>query len=358
MKSKNLYIKSVRLVENGKFCVGTKGSKEMVYPSFMTGGSWNRIYATGQNIKRNIIEAMGLDEFNEKNGINNKIEVRYKLDGKGKKKNVKEHILVSSCDAHDSKLLLGGYMLADKAADKIKRSSPFSIGGFHPLHPELASTTVTDMVFSNKDSTIILEDGQDEYVEEEAIQKLIDMGQEDSVAKLTRTKFNPDSIKKANGIYNNIVEINLERLFRVFYDPFESEIKKEDLERFRTNGMWIEEKENVFRLKDKHILEIVDLIVHGLISFKFGTNQSVSLTALHPLAVAISNDASELGEMIGVEYDGQKIIPYVDNLNGGLFLHRGIGALKIQRPEGAQGIKEAKQHLKTKILDYYGIHQS
>jgi hypothetical protein len=205
---------------------------------------------------------------------------------------------------YDNQIDLSWLLSSYNRKPKHSRTSPFSCSDFLPLHPELTRVG-----------------GNGEYA-------------------------------KASGVYKTDVVIDLQKLFRVDFD----EIKKEDLlDDFKTDR-WVEDGLG-FKLQDKYILELVDYIVKGFIKFKFKSDQKVSMSGQYPLAIAIANEPSELGEMIGVSFDDLSILTRIDDdVNDGLFTHPSISTvLMLPSFDESKGILEAEKYLKTKILNYYGL---
>lgn len=122
MNTPFIYLRGLRRVEHTVFAVND-GQKFYYDPQF----GHRMAYSSGQQVKRSIIEALGLPFA--------AITFNWEINKKDNKASQKEPH--SPCDPTFADQLLGGYMKAESGAMTVKRRSPLSISAMRPLHPLL-----------------------------------------------------------------------------------------------------------------------------------------------------------------------------------------------------------------------------
>lgn len=301
-----IYIRGLRHVEHTVFAV-TDGQKSYYDPQF------NRkiAYSSGQQVKRSIIEALGLPYA--------ALTFNWEIDRNSQEPSQKE--VHSPCDPSFADQLLGGYMNAPKDSFVIKRRSPLSISAMTPLHPLLAGIESENLTFdrtSNPENhNINVYWGKNKKREELLSDDELDNWLTTNQRILPNRSYIQDQ-KRVTGLFTYDIAIDLRTLFCVSLNKIEPNISKEIEEKLRNDG-WVEGK-NIFGKclicpKEKRN-QIIKLLAHALINWRIPTNQSRTFSLMETVAVAISHNPNQLsyairGELLS-DTEKPRAIPKID----------------------------------------------
>lgn len=285
-----IYLRGLRRAEHTVFAVND-GQKFYYDPQF----GYRMAYSSGQQVKRSIIEALGLPFA--------AITFNWEIDKKDNKASQKEPH--SPCDPTFADQLLGGYMKAESGAMTVKRRSPLSISAMRPLHPLLGGIEMpTENLSFDRTShpehhkvNVYWLDGKkrgDKLTDDELNEWLTT-----NQRSLPNRAFIQDQTR-ASGLFVYDVAIDLRTLFCVSTNKLEPELFPEIEEKLRNEG-WVD-GQNVFGKclicpKEKRS-EIIDRLANSLINWRITSNQSRTFSLMETLALAISDDANQVAYAI------------------------------------------------------------
>jgi hypothetical protein len=289
-----LYIRGLRHAEHTVFAVqdGQKYYRDTQFGRDIA-------YASGQQVKRSIIEAL----TSTMNVPFAAITFNWEIDKKNNKANQKEPH--SPCDPTYPDQLLGGYMKAESDNYTVKRRSPLSISAMRPLHPLLGGieTPKENLTFdrtshpNHHQVNVFWLDGnkRGNKLTEEELEAWI----HERKRNLPNRAFIQDQ-SRASGLFVYDIAIDLRRLFCVSTNRLEPELFIETEQKLRNNG-WVGGK-NVFgdclicprNQRD----EIIPALAHALLNWRITSNQARTFSLMETLAVAISTNANQIAYAI------------------------------------------------------------
>lgn len=361
-----IYLRALRHVDHTVFCVD-KGQKTYWEPQFQQWVS----YSSGQQVKRSVLNSF-VDELSIKPSPTTFVfEV-------GKKNDLGEGEVYSTCDPAYPDQLLGGWMKATKSGgeDKertIKRRSPLSISAMRPLHPLLASYTTENITFDRSDRPEIhearvyrTEDNKRIEVRGDELIELL-KGTDRSL----RRKWIPDqsgSNARTSGLFIYDVAIDLRTLFSVSLSTHEPEISPKTIGALRAKG-WTE-TENVFGKclvcpkesdKPNNVVgrdEIIPAIVRSLLNWRITSNQARTFSPMETLAVVISTNANRIADAIRTKLvedsETPRVKPIIDeSLDGSdVFVALPCAGYIQTQNERADALDLAEKGLSRLITEY------
>lgn len=283
-----IYLRLLRNADHTVFVVD-KGQKKYYHSQF------NRSlpFSSGQQVKRSIMDALC-----EKIGASQLSPVTFyhEIEG-GNTLSQKE--IHSACDPSYVDQLIGGWMRAGSDVKTVKRRSPLSISAMRPLHPLLAGVTEEAGTFDLRgrpNAKVVVRQGGKELTEEEVQAFLDSKGQKNPNFLNKRI----DTLDRATGLFVCDIAIDLRTLFSVSIDSYEPEIDPEVIDKLKQEG-WVEGK-NVFGkcliCPKKRRDEIIPALAHALLNWRITSNQARTFSLEEVLAVAISDNANQLGVAI------------------------------------------------------------
>lgn len=339
-----VYIRGLRHAEHTVFAVN-EGQKFYYDPQF----GYKMAYASGQQVKRSIIEALNLPFA--------AITFNWEIDKKGKAGMLEPH---SPCDPTFVDQLLGGYMKAQKDDYTVKKRSPLSISAMRPLHPLLGGLegetepVVFDRSSRPNDHTVRVFN-----VDEKG--KRVEIPQNDLEKWLTSNKrnlgpkyFNKAGQTRATGLFIYDIAIDLRTLFSVSTNKLEPELFPEIEEKLR-NQDWVE-SQNIFGkclvCPMKKRVEIIPALAKAIINWRITSNQARTFSLMETLAVAISDNANQIAYAIRGELrddsDRPRATPRIDETAKAEIFVTPIANAYIS---GAVGSADALDKAEQKLID-------
>lgn len=287
------YLRGLRHAEHTVFSV-SDGQK------YFNDVQFNRqmAYSSGQQVKRSIIEALGLPFA--------AITFNREIDPKDKKAGQAEPH--SPCDPEFADQLLGGYMKAETGSLTVKRRSPMSISAMRPLHPLLGGieSPKENLSFdrtSHPDHHKVNVYWKDDkkrgrLLSEEELKEWLTANNR----ALPPRAYIQDQTR-AGGLFVYDVAIDLRTLFCVSTNHHEPELFPEIEKKLRAAG-WKDGK-NIFGKclicpKEKRE-EIIPALAHALLNWRITSNQSRTFSLMETLALAISDNANQIAYAIRAE---------------------------------------------------------
>lgn len=303
-----IYLRGLRHAEHTVFAVN-EGQKFFTDPQF----NKRMAYSSGQQVKRSIIEALGLPFA--------AITFNWEINKKDQKASQKEPH--SPCDPTFADQLLGGYMKAESGNLTVKRRSPLSISAMRPLHPLLGGIEWPDenLTFDRTSHpehhkvNVFWIDGakRGEKLSEEELTEWLTTNKR----SLPNRAFIQDQ-KRATGLFVYDTAIDLRTLFCVSTNKLEPELFPEIEEKLKTAG-W-SAGENVFgqclicpRLERERIIK---RLASALLNWRITSNQARTFSLMETLAIAISDNANQIAYAIRGELrddtEKQRASPKID----------------------------------------------
>jgi hypothetical protein len=289
-KSYFIYLRGLRHAEHTVFGVN-EGQKYFIDPQF----GRKMAYSSGQQVKRSIIEALGLPFA--------AITFNWEIDKKENKASQKEPH--SPCNPSFADQLLGGYMKAESGSFTVKRRSPLSISAMRPLHPLLGGIEYpTENLTFDRTSHPEHHDVKVYWLEDKKRGK--QLTDEELNEWLTTNKRNlPNRAfiqdqTRASGLFVYDIAIDLRTLFCVSTNKLEPELFPEIESKLREEG-WIEGK-NIFGKclicpKEKRE-QIIKNLAKALINWRITSNQARTFSLMETIAIAISDNANQIAYAI------------------------------------------------------------
>lgn len=335
-----IYLRALKRAEHTVFCV-EDGQKTYFDPQF------NRFvaYASGQQVKRSILEAL-TDYLNVQMAP---ITFNYEIT---KKKELSQKEPWSPCDPQHIDQLIGGWMRAGNGITK-KRRSPLSISAMRALHPLLSGVEKENLTFDRSDRPDVHPvnvriEGRSELLTEEEIENYL----QSMKSTLPRRHWIPDN-KRTSGLFIYDVAIDMRTLFSISLNQHDPEVDKETIEKLRAAG-WIE-SENIFGrclvLPKQERDKIIPALAHALLNWRITSNQARTFSLMETLAIAISDNANKLAGAIRTKLiddggDKPKAKPIVDEQAGAeLFVTLPCAAYVVIENESADALEDAENRL-------------
>ena len=283
-----IYLRLLRNADHTVFVVD-KGQKKYYHSQF------NRQlpFSSGQQVKRSI-----MDTLCNQLGASQLSPVTFYHEIKdGKTLTQKE--IHSACDPSYVDQLIGGWMRAGSDVKTVKRRSPLSISAMRPLHPLLAGVTEEAGTFDLRgrpNAKVVVRQGGKELNDEEIQTFLTKVGQQNPNFLNKRI----DTLDRATGLFACDIAIDMRTLFCVSIESYEPELDPEVIESLKKEG-WKKGK-NVFGKclicpKEKRD-EVIPALAHALLNWRITSNQARTFSLEEVLAVAISDNANQLGVAI------------------------------------------------------------
>jgi hypothetical protein len=311
-------------------------------------------YSSGQQVKRSIIEALGLPFA--------AITFNWEINKKDNKASQKEPH--SPCDPTFADQLLGGYMKAESGAMTVKRRSPLSISAMRPLHPLLGGIeSPTENLSFDRTShpehhkvNVYWVDGKKRgsVLSDEELNEWLTSNKR----SLPNRAFIQDQ-KRASGLFVYDIAIDLRTLFCVSTNKLEPELFPEIEEKLREEG-WIE-SENIFGKclicpKEKRE-EIIPALAEALINWRITSNQSRTFSLMETLALAISDNANQVAYAIRGELrddtERPQATPKIDETSSAeIFVTPVASGYIVGSVGSADALEQAKQKLIDKMLSF------
>lgn len=349
MKKPFIYLRGLRRVEHTVFAVND-GQKFYYDPQF----GHRMAYSSGQQVKRSIIEALGLPFA--------AITFNWEINKRDNKASQKEPH--SPCDPSFADQLLGGYMKAESGEMTVKRRSPLSISAMRPLHPLLGGIeSPTENLSFDRTShpehhkvNVYWLDGKKRGA------KLSDEELDEWLTSNKRSLPNRAFIQdqtRASGLFVYDVAIDLRTLFCVSMNKLEPELFPEIEEKLIEEG-WIE-SENIFGkclvCPQEKRMEIIDKLANALINWRITSNQSRTFSLMETLALAISDDANQVAYAIRGELrddtERPQAIPKIDETTKADIFVTPVASGYIAGSIGSvDALDEAKKFLIEKIKSF------
>lgn len=287
-----IYLRGLRHAEHTVFGVN-EGQKFYYDPQF----GKRMAYSSGQQVKRSIIEALGLPFA--------AITFNWEIDKKTDKAGQGEPH--SPCDPSFADQMLGGYMKAESGSLTIKRRSPLSISAMRPIHPLLGGieNPTENLTFDrtshpehHKVNVYWYDKKRGEKLTETELNEWLNTKKRG----LPNRAFIQDQTR-AGGLFVYDIAIDLRTLFCVSINRLEPELSLEMEQKLREAG-WIESK-NVFGKclvcpKAKRE-EIIPALAHALINWRITSNQARTFSLMETVALAISDNANQIAYAIRAE---------------------------------------------------------
>lgn len=352
MKSSSfIYLRGLRHAEHTVFAVND-GQK--FYTDPMTGR--RMAYASGQQVKRSIIEALELPFA--------AITFNWEIDKKGNAKMLEPH---SPCDPSFYDQLVGGYMKAEKDTMTVKRRSPLSISAMRPLHPllgglekesegEAVAFDRSNMTAHHKVNVYVTDDkGKRSLIESEKLEDWLSSNERSLGAKY----YNPSKQSRATGLFTYDVAIDLRTLFCVSTNKLEPELFPNIEEKLRIEG-WIG-GQNIFGNclicpKEKREA-IIKALAHALINWRITSNQARTFSLMETVALAISDNANQISYAIRGELrddtERQQAVPRIDeSAKADIFITPIASAYIAGSVGSADALERAEKHLIELLSNY------
>ncbi|KGN99886.1 CRISPR-associated protein Cas7/Cst2/DevR, subtype I-B/TNEAP [Porphyromonas macacae] len=342
-----IYLRALKRAEHTVFCVedGQKTYFDAQFNRFVS-------YASGQQVKRSVLEAL-TDRLNVQMAP---ITFNYEITNK---KELSQKEPWSPCNPQHIDQLIGGWMRAGDGITK-KRRSPLSISAMRPLHPLLCGVEKENITFDRSDRpdnhpVNVRWAGKKELLTEEEIETFL----RETGSTLTRRHWIPDN-KRTSGLFVYDIAIDLRTLFSVSLNQHDPEIDSDTIERLKSKG-WLE-AENVFGkclvLPKSEREKVIPALAHALIHWRITSNQARTFSLMETLAVAISDNANAQAGAIRaklIDDDGgkPKAKPIVDEKAGArLFVTLPCAAHIVVNNESADALEEAEKHLIDLMLAF------
>lgn len=354
MKTPFIYIRGLRHVDHSVFAVND-GQKFYYDPQF----GYKIAYSSGQQVKRSIIEALGLPFA--------AITFNWEIDKKNKTAGQKE--VHSLCDPTFADQLLGGYMKAESGEMTVKRRSPLSISAMRPVHPLLGGIeSPTENLSFDRTSHPEHHQVNVYWLEgKKRGNQLTDEELNDWLVENKRSLPNRAFIQnqtRASGLFVYDIAIDLRTLFCVSTNKLEPELFPEIEEKLKSQG-WIE-SENVFGkclvCPKPEREKIIKRLAHALINWRITSNQSRTFSPMETLAVAISENANQITYAIRGELrddtDRPTATPKIDETaKAELFVTPVANAYVKGAVGSADAIEKAEEYLVKLMSDFDYEHQ-
>lgn len=346
-----IYLRGLRKVDHTVFAVND-GQKYYVDPQY-----GRRIaYSSGQQVKRSIIEGLGLPFA--------AITFNWEIKDFGKKDSKAEQKEPHSpCDPSFADQLLGGYMKAESGALTVKRRSPLSISAMRPIHPLLGGIEFPNENLSF-DRTSHPEHHKVKVYKIES-NKRIELSDEELERWLVEHKRSlPNRAfiqgeSRATGLFVYDIAIDLRTLFSVSTNRLEPELFPEIQEKLISEG-WTESK-NIFGNclvcpKEKRE-EIIDALANSIINWRITSNQSRTFSLMETLALAMSDNANKIAFAIRAtlkqDTERHTAVPVIDEKSGAEIYCTPIISSVIPGFSGdVEALEKAEENLKIKLSSF------
>jgi len=338
-----IYFRGLRKVEHTVFAVND-GQKYYYDPQF----SRKIAYSSGQQVKRSIIDTMGLPFA--------AITFNWEIDKKDNKANQKEPH--SPCDPSFSDQLIGGYMKAESGSFAVKRRSPLSISAMRPIHPLLGGIEYpTENLSFDRTSHPEYHKVKVFWLENKQRSEMTPDELEDWLMNNKRSLPNRAFIQdqtRVSGLFVYDVAIDLRRLFTVSTNKLEPELFPEIEQKLRDEN-W-KEGENVFGkcliCPEEKRVEITERLANSIINWRITSNQARTYSPMETLACSMSNDANKVAFSIRAQLrddmERPAALPVIDEKSGAeLFLSPLISSII----PGFTGSADALEKAETLLID-------
>lgn len=316
-----LYLRGLRSVAHTVFAV-QEGQKAYRDPNFGT----LQAYASGQQVKRNILEALliALDEPVAPVTFNWQTKTEKGKGGAADTVKFEQKEAWSPCDPSYPDQLLGGYMRAEGGGNTLKRRSPLSISAMRPLHPLLGGVErdTENLTFDRSDRAahhvVRVRDEDGEELSPEALANVL----ASTGRTLPSRIWIPDQ-KRVTGLFVFDICLDLRTLFCVSTDPTEPQLGPGMLQKLLDLG-WTRTVNHfgpalVAPAADRE--RFMSALAKAMLNWRIVTNQSRTFSLQESLAVAISTQADEVagairGQLYGGEGERQRARPILDETAG------------------------------------------
>ena len=342
-KSPFIYIRGLRRVDHTVFAVND-GQKYYFDPQF----GRKMAYSSGQQVKRSIIEALGLPFA--------AMTFNWEIDKKENKASQKEPH--SPCDPSFADQLLGGYMKAESGAFTVKRRSPLSISAMTPLHPLLGGIEYpTENLTFDRTSHPEHHHVKVYWLENKKRTELTKEELDDWLTSNNRSLPNRAFIQdqtRASGLFVYDIAIDLRTLFCVSTNKLEPELFPEIEEKLKGED-WIESQNifgNCLLCPSEKRKEIIESLAHSIINWRITSNQSRTFSLMETLVLAISDNANKIafsirGELKD-EFERPTALPVIDESSGAdIFLTPLISSII----PGFTGVADALENAENKLKE-------
>lgn len=317
-----IYLRGLRAVAHTVFNV-QEGQKAYRDPQF---GNL-QAYASGQQVKRNIIEALliGLDEPVAPSTFNWQTKVEK---GKGNAPDsvkFEQKEIWSACDPTFADQLLGGYMRNEAGQGIVKRRSPLSISAMRPLHPLLGGLErdPENITFDRSDRAahhvVRVRDESGDELSAEALSEVL----ERTGRTLPSRAWIPGQTR-ATGLFVYDICLDLRTLFCISTDMTEPQLSPGMLQKLLDLG-WTRTANHfgpALVAPEKERERLMPALAQALLNWRIVTNQARTFSLQETLAVAISTQADEVAgairaQLYGAEDERARARPVLDTEAGG-----------------------------------------
>lgn len=350
-----IYLRALRSVEHSVFSVvdGQKSYKDPLFGS-------RSAYSSGQQVKRSILDAM----VSELNVPFAPITFNWIITKENK---AEEGEAWSVCDPSFPDQLIGGYMKAERDTATVKRRSPLSISAMRPLHPLLGGLEIEGEAMSFDRSNSADRQTVNVYREVAGKRELMSSEELNEWLKQKKRTLPPrkwiEPQKRATGLFVYDVAIDLRTLFCVSTNQIEPELYPETVERLKQKG-W-EESENVFGrcvvCPASERERIIKALANALLNWRITSNQARTFSLMEPLAISISNNASQVAYSIRAVLDPEKerqAYPVIDETaDAKIFLTPSISGYIKGLSGNARAVDNAVAYLSEQLLKFDYGHQ-
>ena len=281
-----LYIRGLRQVDHTVFGVAD-GQKFFFSPI----NGQRQPYASGQQVKRSILDAM-IDLMPDEQRA--PITFNYELSAKkkGADDTISQKEPWNPCDPSYADQLVGGWMRAQKGSPALRRRSPLSISAMRPLHHSLANLENKENgTFDRSDQPeqhkIVVRDEKGNELSEEQIQTFLS---ENNRSLPMRNWLDLGS--RVNGLFIYDIAVDLEKLFSVSTNKFDAALTDEMVEQLKEQG-WTDTG-NELVAPEAMQEKIIDALAEAIVNWRITSNQSRTFSPQGTMAIAVSTNANRI----------------------------------------------------------------
>jgi hypothetical protein len=355
-----IYVRGLRAAAHTVFAV-QEGQKAYRDPQF----GILQAYASGQQVKRNILEALliSLDEQIAPVTFNWQTKTEKGKGGAADTVKFEQKEAWSPCDPSYPDQLLGGYMRAEAGQDPVKRRSPLSISAMRPLHPLLGGLErgVENLTFDRSDKparhVVRVRDETGEELSAEALADVL----ERTGRTLPSRVWIPDQTR-ATGLFVYDICLDLRTLFCVSTAAGEPQLSQGMTQKLLDLG-WTRTVNHfgpALLAPAKERERLIPALAKAILEWRIVTNQSRTFSLQETVAIAISTKADEVGNAIraklyGAEDERPRARPVLDEDAGAKLFIPYVAEGYISNLSGQKdALKNAEEELlrQLRAFDY------
>lgn len=302
-----LYLRGLRQVDHTVFCV-ENGQKTYWDPQFGT----PMPYSSGQQVKRSILDAL-VDVMPEEERAPITFTYELRSDRSGNDE-LSQKEPWNPCNPAYADQLIGGWMRAQSNSLTIKRRSPLSISAMRPLHPTLAGTSQESLTFDRSENPdhhpVLVRNADGEELSMDEVNTFL----QSNARALPRRHWIPkDKVgPRAEGLFVFDIAIDLRRLFKVSINQHDPELEPQTIEALKAAG-WSKSPDGLSLICPKERRdEIIPALAHALVNWRVTSNQSRTYSPQATLALALSDNANRLTNVIRADLREDAARPKAD----------------------------------------------